>query len=350
MKAIVLKGVNDLVVEEVPDPRPQGDEVLVEIIQCGLCGTDVHMWSGKNLEGTFPFIPGHEWVGCVLAIGKDVKTLKVGDRVIGEPFIGCRKCDVCRNGGYPAYCPNHRYYGFTWETPGGLAQYHCSPEERLYKVPDTVTDDSAALAEAISCSHYAIWGRAGGVAPHDRVGIFGAGPIGIFAMQISLISGAQVIVVEPQTFRQDMARDMGAETIIDPSSQDVVKEVMDLTNGLGLTRIIECSGNPEAIATTLKVVAVGGMINLTGQSIGTKVHMEIGEMIWKHATIVAAAGAPYDYPNTLTLLSKGLADFDKVITHRFSLDDALEAFTLGDQGTQCGKIMMYPEASQIPAR
>ena len=95
MKAVMLKGVNDLVVEDVPTPKiSSDDEVLIKIDVCGICGTDLHMWAGTNYEGTFPFIPGHEWSGTVVEIGKGVKKIQIGDRVIGEPFISCRKCDI----------------------------------------------------------------------------------------------------------------------------------------------------------------------------------------------------------------------------------------------------------------
>lgn len=350
MKAIVLKDVKKLVVEDVPVPKPVGDQVLVKIDQCSLCGTDVHMWAGTNLEGTFPFIPGHEWVGRIVEVGKDVKIFKIGDRVTGEADIGCRKCDICRDGGIAAICPNHLYYGFTPATPGGLAEYHCSPEERLFKVPDNISDDAASMVEAISVAYHAVWGRGGGVGPHDRVGIFGAGPIGLFAMLSSLVSGAQVVMVEPQPYRQQMAKDMGAKIVIDPSKCDPVKKIMDLTNGLGLTRIIECSGSSAGIAMTVDVIGVDGKIVLIGQSIGTKIPIELGKLIWKHASIIGSCGSPYFFPNTISFLSKGLVDFDKVVTHRFSFDNAFKAFELGNKGTGSGKIMMYPDSSMIPAK
>jgi len=245
---------------------------------------------------------------------------------------------------------NIKYYGFTPETPGGMAEYHCSPEERLFKIPDKISDEEAALVDPISCSYYAIWGRAGGVAPHDNIGVFGAGPIGISAMLIGMIAGAQVVLIEPQAFRQKMARDMGAEIIIDPYKQDTVKEVLDLTNGLGLSKIIECSGSPDAIKTAIDVLAVAGVINLIGHSIGEQIPMEIGKIAWKHGTIVAAAGSPFYYPHTVTLLSRGLTDFNKLVTHRFPIDDVLEAFTIGNEGSESGKIMIYPDASKIPKK
>ena len=350
MKAAILRGVNQLAVEEVPEPKPlQDDEVLVEIDVCGVCGTDVHMWAGTNFEGTFPFIPGHEWCGRVVEAGSKVHTLKVGDRVTGEQFIPCHTCKICRAGGPPAFCPNQRYYGFTESTAGAFAEYHRSPEERIFKVPDSVSNELAALTEPIAVAYHAVWGRAGGAAPHDRIGIFGAGPIGLFAMGTCLVSGADVIVMEPAPYRQQMARDMGAKTIVDPTQGNPVEQIMDLTNGLGLTKIIECSGNSDAIGMTVDVIAVNGVIALTGQSMGTKVPIEIGKSIWTHASIVGSCGCPFQVDPALDFMAKGLFDFEKIITNRYTLDQIVEAFELGNQGTGSGKIMVYPDPAKMPS-
>ena len=350
MKAAVLHGVRDLRLEEVPLPNdPGADEVLVEIAVCGLCGTDVHMWAGTNNEGTFPFTPGHEWSGRVVAVGGNVRHLKEGDRVTGEPFVGCRTCEVCQNGQGPAFCPDHSYFGFTQDTPGGLADFHLSPAERLHKIPDNLSDEVAALTEPVSVAYHSVWGVGGGAAPHDRICIFGAGPIGLFALQTCLTSGADVIVVEPSPYRQRMAESIGAETILDPSSENIEQRVMELTRGLGATKIIECSGSVEATAMTVDIVAVEGNIVLTGQSVGTKVPIEIGKTIWKHATISGYAGAHYYFPRTLTFMAKKLVEFDKVITHRFSIDDIADAFDLGNRGTDSAKIMIYLNGANKPA-
>lgn len=348
MKAAVLHGVKDLRLEDVPHPADPGpDEVLVKITVCGLCGTDVHMWAGTNNEGTFPFVPGHEWSGRIVAVGTNVRHLKEGDRVTGEPFIGCKNCHVCQSGYGPAFCPNHRYYGFTPDTPGGLAEFHLSPAERIHKVPENLSDEVAALTEPVSVAYNSVWHVGGGTAPHDRICIFGAGPIGLFALQICLASGAEVIVIEPSSYRQQVARSVGAKTIVDPSKENVEERVMELTHGLGATKIIECSGSVQATAMTVDLVAVEGNIVLTGQSVGTKVPIEIGKTIWKHATISGYAGEHFYFPKTLSYMEKELVDFEQIITHRFAIDDIAEAFDLGNQGTGSGKIMVYPDRAEM---
>lgn len=340
MKAAVLYGVNDLRVEEKPIPEPRAGEVLVRIKQVGVCGTDVHMWAGTNFEGEFPFVPGHEWVGVVEKMGPGVRSIKVGDRVTGECFIPCGTCPVCKEGGLPVFCPNHDYYGFQPDNAGGMAEYHRSPEIRLVKIHDSLSDDEACLIEPVSVAYRAVWGRGGGAGPHDRIGIIGAGPIGLFAMQICLVSGAQVVVFEPAAYRQKMARDMGARTIIDPSRENVFERVMELTEGLGLTLLVECSGSVEGIASTVDIVAVDGRIVLTGQSMGTKIPTELGKLIWNNAVIVGANGSQHYYRKTMAYLSRKLADPAIIITHRFPFDKIQEAFALGNKGTESGKIML----------
>jgi L-iditol 2-dehydrogenase len=340
MKAAVLRGVKDLRLEDLPVPEVGPGEALVKITVSGVCGTDAHMYGGTNFEGKFPFVPGHEWVGRVVEVGPGVTTHKVGDRVTGECFIPCRSCPICLDGHDMAFCPNHRYYGFAWGTPGGMAEYHCSPVERLIKVPANLTDEEAAMVEPVSVAYHAIWRRGGGVAPHDRVGIIGAGPIGLFAMQIAQVAAAQVIVVEPQPFRQELARKMGADEIVDPSQEGFRQRILDLTDGLGLTLVMECSGSKAGIASTVDIVAVDGRIVLTGQSMGLAVPIEVWKTNWNHAKIIGANGSPHFFPKTMAYISRHRADITPIITHRLPLARVQEAFDMALRATESGKILL----------
>ena len=342
MKAAVLRGVHDLRLEELPDPRPADNEVLIRVKAAGVCGTDVHMWEGTNTEGTFPFIPGHEWAGEVVEVGKDIKTFSAGDRVVAEVPIKCRVCPNCKDGLDPNMCPDFELYGFSWEYPGGLAEYTVSKEERLFKIPDNVSYEEAALVEPLSVAYHGVWGSGGGAAPHDRVVIFGAGPIGLFALLTCKASGALVIVVEPQPVRGQMARDLGADAVIDPTVGDVVEQLMDHTGGRGASLVLECSGSNGALETTIDVVAKGGRIVLIGQSAGRKIPIEIGKTIFQGARIVGSSGSPYFFPKTLTFMSRRLVDLSLVITHQFPLTDVLEAFELGKKATDSAKILLIP--------
>ena len=342
MKAAVLHDVHDLRVQDLPDPEPASNEVLIRVEAAGLCGTDVHMWEGTNQEGTFPFVPGHEWSGEVVEVGKDVKMVSIGDRVVAEVPIPCHICDNCKDGMEPNMCPDFELYGFSWENPGGMAEYTLAREERLFKIPDNVSYEEASLVEPVSVAYHGVWGSGGGAAPHDRVVVFGAGPIGLFAMLSCKASGAPVIVVEPQPFRRRMARDLGADVTLDPTDGNLVEQVLDHTGGRGATMVLECSGSNGALAATLDVIAKQGRIVLIGQSAGRKIPIEIGQAIFQRTTIVGSSGSPYFFPKTLTFMSRRLVDLMPVVTHRFPLSEILDAFELGKSGADCAKILVLP--------
>jgi len=342
VKAAVLRGVHDLRLEEVPDPKPASNEVLIRVKAAGVCGTDVHMWEGTNQEGAFPFIPGHEWSGEVVEVGKDVKSVSRGERVVAEVPIPCHICDNCKDGMEPNMCPDFELYGFSWENPGGMAEYTLAREERLFKIPDNVSYEEAALVEPVSVAYHGVWGSGGGAAPHDQVVVFGAGPIGLFAMLSCKASGAPVIVVEPQAFRRKMAQDLGADAVLDPTRGDLVEQVLDHTGGRGATMVLECSGSNGALAATLDVIGTQGRIVLIGQSVGRKIPIEIGRAIFARTTIVGSSGSPYYFPKTLTFMSRRLVDLMPVVTHQFPLLEILGAFELGKSGADCAKILVLP--------
>ncbi len=342
MKAAVLRDVHDLRLEELPDPQPAGKEVLIRVRAAGICGTDLNMWRGTNDEGTFPFIPGHEWAGEVVEVGRGIKTLSVGDRVVAEPPIKCHVCPNCQDGMDPNMCTDFELCGFSWDYPGGMAEYIVSKEERLFKMPDNVSYEEGALVEPVAITYHGVWGSGGGVAPHDRAVVFGAGPIGMFAMLVCKASGAPVITVEPQSFRRQMAQELGADVVINPTAGDVVEQILDHTGGRGATLVLECSGSDDALAATMDVVAKEGRIVLIGQSAGRKVPVEIGKSIWQGATIIGSSGCPYFFPKTLTFMSRHLVDLTKVVTHRFPLTDVLEAFELGRRASDSAKMLLIP--------
>jgi L-iditol 2-dehydrogenase len=342
VRAAVLHGVHDLRLEEVQYPRPAGKEVLIRVKAAGVCGTDVHMWEGSNREGTFPFIPGHEWSGEVVEVGKDVTSVYRGERVVAEVPIPCRICDNCKDGMEPNMCPDKELYGFSWENAGGMAEYTLAREERLFKIPENVSYEEAALVEPVSVAYHGVWEAGHGAAPHDRVVVFGAGPIGLFAMLSCKASGAPVIVVEPQAFRRQMAKDLGADVVIDPSGGDVAEQVKEHTGGRGATMVLECSGSNGALAATVDVIGQQGRIVLIGQSAGRRIPIEIGKAIFQRTAIVGSSGSPYYFPKTLTFMSRRLVDLMPVVTDRFPLPAILSAFELGLRGANCAKILVLP--------
>jgi L-iditol 2-dehydrogenase len=148
--------------------------------------------------------------------------------------------------------------------------------------------------------------------------------------------------VEPEPYRRQLAQDLGADVVIDPTAGDVVEQVLDHTGGRGATLILECSGSDGALEATMDIVAKEGRISLIGHSVGRKVPIEIGKSIWQGATIVGSCGSPFFFPKTLAFMSRQLVDLSKVVTHRFPLTDVLEAFELGKRASDSAKILLIP--------
>jgi L-iditol 2-dehydrogenase len=155
-------------------------------------------------------------------------------------------------------------------------------------------------------------------------------------------SGAPVIVVEPQAFRRQMARDLGADIVLDPSAGVLVEQVQDHTAGRGATMVLECSGSDGALAAVLDLVGRQGRIVLVWQSVGRRIPIEIGRAIFGRTTIIGSSGSPYYFPKTLTFMSRRLVNLMPVVTHRFPLSQVLAAFELGKSGAGCAKILILP--------
>lgn len=340
MKAAVLRDVNEVCIEQLPDPSADEGEVVIRVRACGVCATDINMWRGTNDEGTFPFVPGHEWSGEIVEVGPRVEAFAVGDRVVGECTMACQKCRNCRDGLPPEACLDSKLFGFAPDTPGAMSDYHKSPVKRLHKIPENVSYEEASLVEPISVAYNGVWRTSGGVKPHDRVAVMGCGPIGMFAVLVCKAAGVPVIAIEPHPDRRKLAIRCGAQAALDPSAGEIVDELMDLTDGQGASLIIECSGSDSGRASALDIVAREGRIVLIGLGPRETVPMNLNKAVFRGAQILGSDGSSYYFATPLELMSRQLVDFTKVITHRFSLADIQEAFELGARQAASSKITL----------
>ena len=190
----------------------------MKIRSSGICGSDVNSYTGRTYEGTFPYVPGHEWSGEVEEVGDGVTTLKKGDKVVGETVVGCGLCDKCKAGMNPNFCRNPTVYGFQTKAPGAFAQYVLRDESNLSKLPASLTYDQGA-----SSSHSPWHTTLSGVSQvassrRDTVVVFGAGPVGLFALAVVKGSRARAISVDPIEMRRELALKLGADHVVDPKA------------------------------------------------------------------------------------------------------------------------------------
>ena len=256
MKAAVYKGNQRFEIEEIPTPTPGPNEVVLRVKYCAICGTDVHCFLYDVAPpGT---VMGHEYCGTVTQVGSDVSTWKVGDRVVGgggapppgrEPAI---RVD-------PRV--NYREIASASSRVRGYAEYILLEEWEMLPIPDGVSDEMASLCEPCAVAVHAV--RLSELKLGDTVAVLGAGPIGLFCLQVAKAAGASAVIVsEPAPARADAARTLGADAVIDPTRQDVEAEVVALTDGLGPQVVFDCAGIKSTLDQAFNLVRRGGQVVL----------------------------------------------------------------------------------------
>lgn len=331
MKAAVLHGPLDMRIEDVTPPALGDDDVLVDVKAVGICGSDVHYYREGRI-GEFvvekPLILGHETGGIVSAVGKNVKTVRVGDRVAVEPGIPCRACEWCKTGRYNL-CPDVRFHA-TPPVDGTLCEQIVMPADFVTPVPDHVSFEEVAMFEPLSVAIHAC--RRGGVGPGKSVLVAGAGPIGLVSLMVALAFGAtRVFVTDLHPHRRRLALELGAEAAF-PGDGDVAAAVMDHTQGRGVDVAIECAGAEAALSSCLMSCARGGQVVVVGLSAQDFYKVPLNHLAQKELDIKGIFRYVYTYPAALDLVASGRVDVAKIITHRFPFDQVETGFEYAETG------------------
>jgi L-iditol 2-dehydrogenase len=333
MRAAVFLGPREMELREVPRPAAGPGEVLVKIAACAVCGTDLRIFKGGKTRGVYPpRVLGHEIAGVVVDVGPDAERhtdVKPGDRVATPPGIPCLACRFC-NSGHENLCQRRVALGYRYD--GGFAEYMLVPAigvERglLYRLPDRLSDQEAALAEPLAC---VVNGqRKNGIALDDVVLIVGAGPIGLMHLQLARLQGARkVLVSEPSASRRALAGELGATRTIDPTAEDLLTAVKEETNGDGADVTVAAIGVAGLTNTLLNVTRVGGRVNLFAGYAGTGETTLEANLIHYGELIVTGTNActREDFRIALDLLAGGQFQARPLVTHRFPLEQIEAAF------------------------
>jgi L-iditol 2-dehydrogenase len=311
MKAVQFQDVDELALAEIDTPSIKDDEVLVTSRSVGICHSDFELLEGRYIiPFDYPIIPGHEWAGEIAEVGRDVTDLKPGDRVVGECVIG------------------EDHFGFS--ISGAAAEYFVARPEWLHRVPEQLSDTQAALVEPFSCAYFAAM-RADNLNASDTAVVFGAGPIGLSCVAVASTLGARVIAVEPNASRADLARQLGAEQVVDPTADGFLDTVMELTQGRGADVVLEASGQPAAMAATLEVAGFNARLVNIGIDVGRSAQAQLGLIQSKQLQIRGSIGSPGVWPQTLRFLARTGLDLSPMVTRRFALDEAPDAYAAARQ-------------------
>ncbi|RBW69257.1 NAD(P)-dependent alcohol dehydrogenase [Bacillus taeanensis] len=345
MKAAVLDKPLSIEVKEVKMPEPKRDEALIKVACIGVCGSDVHYYEhGKigRYEVKKPIILGHELAGEVVKIGEDVTNVSVGERVAVEPGVTCGKCSYCKSGRYNL-CPDVVFMA-TPPVDGAWADYVSVRSDFLFKLPDSMSYEEGALLEPLSVGFHAM--KRGKVGPADRLFITGLGPIGLLTIQAAKMFGVtEIYTSDVVPFRRELALEMGATNVIDPTIEDVNDRLQELTNGKGIDVLIETSGNQHAIGAAVKQVNRGGRLVLVGLPVQSEIPIDIAHLIDAEIDVYGVFRYANTYPAVIQALSHCNLNIEKVITDSFKLDEIKEAVeTARTEKDKSIKIMIYPNS------
>jgi 2-desacetyl-2-hydroxyethyl bacteriochlorophyllide A dehydrogenase len=320
MKAAVITAPGEIAIEEVADPTPGDNDVVVQVAAVGICGTDLHIFEGE-FAPKLPIVPGHEMSGTVVAVGKSVTEVKIGDAVAIDPSLHCGECFYCRRA-RGNLCENWNALGVTY--PGAAAQFLLSPKKNIHKLPKNVDLKSAALIEPLSCAVRGFDQLPRNPGSHYL--IYGSGTMGLMMAELAKVNGAaSVSIVDLNQDKLKTAKVLGFTNL--------AKSADEFDQPRGFDVVIDCTGVTEAIKDGLKHVMPGGTFLQFGvANKDAKVEIEPFWVYNKEITIVGSMAVLHSFDRAVELFASGVLNADVMISDRYSLEnyaDALTAFKSG---------------------
>ena len=343
MKAMLLTEYKNLEVTEMPEPEIGSNEVLVEVRACGICGSDIHGYDGSSGRRIPPLVMGHEAAGVIAKVGSDIDQFGVGDRVTFDSTVSCGHCKFCRAGNINL-CDYRKVLGVScgeYRQHGAFAQYVAVPQNILYKIPDGLAFEHAAMIEAVSIAVHAA--NRAPVKLGDTAVVVGSGMIGLLVIQAIRLAGcSRVIAVDLDDDRLRLAQQLGADVTLNAKTSDVAEEVKKLTGGKGADIAIEVVGATVTIETAIESTRKGGAITLVG-NLAPKVEMPLQAIVTRELTVYGSCASNGEYPACIELLERGDIQVERLITAKASLEEGpayFERLYNGEPGAM--KVILQP--------
>ena len=330
MKAMMLTGIRQMEMMDVPDPKIENDtDVLIKMRVVGVCGSDVHYYETGRIGSQvvqYPFPVGHEGAGVVEAVGSAVTRVTPGDRVAIEPAMPCGECDQCLSH-RPHTCRKLRFLGCPKQADGCLSEYIVMPEGSCFKVTDKTSLDEAAISEPLAIGVYAV--KQSTAMQDAKVGILGSGCIGLSVLLPAKAQKASAIYVTDKIDKRlDLAKTAGAVWGGNPDKEDVVEAVKGLEPG-GLDVVFECCGEQEALDQAIEMLKPGGKLLLIGiPPTADRVSFLIDKLRHKEVCIQNVRRQNHCVQPSLDMMDRGDFDVNVMVTHRFPFEKTQAAFDL----------------------
>ena len=343
MKALVLEKYNELVFKDVPDPEILSNEVLVKVKACGICGSDVHGLDGSTGRRIPPMIMGHEASGVIVKTGVDVKGWKSGDRVTFDSTVYPLNDWFTLEGMYNL-SDNREVLGVspgTYKRDGAYAEYIAIPQHILYKIPENVTFEQAAMVEAVAVALHSI--NVSEIKTGDKCVVVGAGMIGIFILKLLKMSGAsKIIVIDINPKRLEQAKNAGADHTFLSTDENIDDQIKALTNNRGADISFEAVGKSESVNIAIDLLRKGGKTVLIG-NVSPKVDFPLQKVVTSELKVLGSCAIRGEYEVVLDLLETGKISVDDQISAIAPLSEGAIWFNkLYRREEELNKVILVP--------
>lgn len=319
MKSAVFYGKGDLRVEEIKKPKAGVGEVVVKVMACGICGTDIHIYEGDEGAAATPpgTVLGHEFAGVVTEIGENVRNIKIGDRVCVDPNKLCGECYYCKSA-VGHFCENMIGIGTTIN--GGFEEYCAVPQSQVYKIADTTTFEEAAMTEPVACCMHGI--DLCDIKTDDTVAVIGCGMIGLIMLQLAKTAGAaKLIALEPNDEKREFAKKLGADICIDPLNENVA-EILEKNGIVRITKVIECVGRTSTMKQAIELAGKKSTVMFFGLTApDDTIDIKPFEIFKKEIEIKASYINPYTQQRAIEMIDSKRIDVKSMIYKVVPLKD-----------------------------
>jgi len=326
MRALLLSEYKTLSVVDMPTPEIGDDDVLVRVRACGICGSDIHGYDGSTGRRIPPLVMGHEAAGVIEQVGRGVQGFEPGERVSFDSTVSCGTCHFCRRGQINL-CDNRTVLGVScgdYRRHGAFAEYVAVPSRILYKLPDSLPFERAALIEAVSVAVHAVSRHV--PKPDDTVVVVGAGMIGLLVIQVLKAKGPKdIVAVDLDPRKLALAQRMGATRTLNPKDNDMQAAVRDVTGGRGADVSFEVVGHGDTVLSAIRSLRKGGTVVLVG-NLSPTVELPLQEVVSRELSVLGSCASSGEIPECIDLLARGVVDVDPIISLKASLDEGPELF------------------------
>lgn len=324
MKAAVMTGKRQMLMEEREIPQVKPDDVLVKIEYVGVCGSDLHFFKDGHIGDYVvdePLVLGHEPGGTIVEVGSNVKNLKVGDRVALEPGVMCGECELCKSGKYNL-CETLDFMAVPHQIDGAFCEYYAHPAKLCFKLPDNVSTMEGGLVEPLAVGLHAV--NLSEARMGQSAAVIGLGCIGLLTIMSLKAAGVdEIYAIGHHEKNLAMAEKLGAVKVIDSSKENPLEFINSLPGG-GVDQVYEAAGSEEATLMTAKMIKRGGKITLVGMCSEGEVKFDFGTLFSKEGQVLTVWRYRNLYPQAIKLISQGKIDVKQIVTHVFDFKDIAE--------------------------